>query len=286
MEGIKLVSLALPEESSLPATLYDILAGARFAAALARRNGINVLHARAHVPMAMALLATTFRARETNLRPSRLDGRGVFRFGNLDGAFAAVSAGQTIGTGGYCARGSDRCTYRTFARLVGSQEIKPAEQIQVIPCCVDFHRFADTETSTRNGSNRFEVVYAGSLVGLYLVEEMGRFFKAVKAQRPNAFLRILSVSPPEQGADALKSAGLDEGDFEILAVAPHDVPRHLSQAQLGVSFRKSAFAQIAASPTKIPEYLAVGLPVVCNSGIGDMDEFVERGGRRRRSAKF
>jgi glycosyltransferase involved in cell wall biosynthesis len=59
-------------------------------------------------------------------------------------------------------------------------------------------------------------------------------------------------------------------------VPPPDVPAYLRRASLGVSFRKSAFAQIAASPTKIPEYLAAGLPVVCNAGIGDMDELVER----------
>ena len=107
---------------------------------------------------------------------------------------------------------------------------------------------------------------------------MGRFFKAVKTQRSDAFLRILSVSPPDQGANALKRAGLDDSDFEIIAVSPDEVPQHLRQARLGVSFRKPAFAQIAASPTKIPEYLAAGLPVVCNAGVGDMDGLVAKEG--------
>jgi glycosyltransferase involved in cell wall biosynthesis len=111
---------------------------------------------------------------------------------------------------------------------------------------------------------------------LYLVEEMGRFFKALKEQRPDAFLRILSVSPPEQAAGALKRAGLSETDFQIGAVPPAEVPAHLRQARLGLSFRKRTFAQIAASPTKISEYLAVGVPIVCNAGIGDTDELVER----------
>ena len=77
------------------------------------------------------------------------------------------------------------------------------------------------------------MIYAGSLLGLYLVEEMGRFFKAVKAARPGAFLRILSVSPPNQGADALERAGVEEADFDIVAVAPAEVPRHLSRARIG-----------------------------------------------------
>ena len=160
------------------------------------------------------------------------------------------------------------------------RDLKPAEQIEVIPCCVDFERFSQigedqTEAARQTGNSNFEVVYAGSLMGLYLVEEMGRFFKAVKSQRPEAFLRILSVSPSHQGAEALKRAGLNESDFEIKAVKPEEVPAYLKRARLGISFRKAAFAQIAASPTKVPEYLAVGLPVVCNAGTGDIDELLE-----------
>src|SRR4030095_7939176 len=112
--------------------------------------------------------------------------------------------------------------------------------------------------------------------GLYLVEEMGRFFRAFKECCPDAFLRILSVSLPAQASAALKRAGLTEHDFVIEAASPAEVPVYLRHARLGISFRKPSFAQIAASPTKIPEYLAAGLPVVCNAGIGDMDELIER----------
>jgi glycosyltransferase involved in cell wall biosynthesis len=41
-----------------------------------------------------------------------------------------------------------------------------------------------------------------------------------------------------------------------------------------LSFRKPAFSQIAASPTKIAEYLAAGIPVVSNAGVGDTDHIL------------
>lgn len=276
-EGIRWFYLPYHKSPSLPATLYDIFAGARFAVNLARRDGIDVLHARAHVPMAMALLA--LRVRSFKLV---FDIRGLMAEEYLDAGiwkehslpFRLVKRLERAGI-----QRSDQIvvlTERMRAWLI-SQQLKRADQIQVIPCCVDFQRFAQTQTAPKN-SGRFEVVYAGSLIGLYLVEEMGRFFRAVKSLQPDAFLRILSVSPPEQGANALRRAGLEDKDFEILAVPPEQVPLHLRGARLGVSFRKSTFAQIAASPTKIPEYLAAGLPVICNSGIGDMDELVEQEG--------
>ncbi len=273
--GIAWSCLPYHKSPSLPATVYDIIAGARFAARMARREAINVLHARAHVPMAMALLAR----RSTNVKlifdirglmAEEYADSGVWTEGSLP--FRLVKRLERAGI-----QRADQIvvlTERMRAWLI-SKHHKREEQIQVIPCCVDFERFEETETAPES-SDRFEVVYAGSLVGLYLVEEMGRFFKAIKTVQPNAFLRILTISPPEQGAEALRRAGLNDGDFEILAVTPEEVPVHLRRARLGVSFRKSTFAQIAASPTKIPEYLAAGLPVICNSGIGDMDEFVEQ----------
>src|SRR5205085_1211364 len=57
--GIRWHRLPYHKRPTLPATAFDILAGALYAARLARREGIQVLHARSHVPMAMALLART-----------------------------------------------------------------------------------------------------------------------------------------------------------------------------------------------------------------------------------
>ena len=281
-EGINWFHLPYHKSPSVPATAYDILAGARFAVQLVRRKRINVLHARAHVPMAMALLAQRFVRVKLifdirGLMAEEYADAGVWPHDSL--RFRMVKKLERAGI-----RSADQIVVLTqrLRDWLLAHELKRAEQIEVIPCCVDFARFemmqadAQAEGARSSAANRFEVVYAGSLVGLYLVEEMGRFFKAIKSKRPEAFLRILSVSPPEQGVAALKRAGLDPGDFEIEAVPPALVPVYLRRARLGLSLRKSAFAQIAASPTKIPEYLAAGLPVVCNAGVGDMDELVER----------
>jgi glycosyltransferase involved in cell wall biosynthesis len=274
-EGISWFCLPYHKRPSIPATVFDIFSGARFALRLMRKEQVNVLHARAHVPMAMALLARgvgrfqlIFDIR--GLMAEEYADAGIWQEHSLP--FRLVKKLEDAGI-----QQADQIvvlTERMRAWLI-SQRLKRAEQIQVIPCCVDFQRFATTQSTSAN-SSRYEVVYAGSLIGLYLVEEMGRFFKAIKSLQPDAFLKILSVSAPEQGAGALRRAGLKETDFEIVAVSPEEVPLHLHQARLGVSFRKSTFAQIAASPTKIPEYLAAGLPVVCNSGVGDMDELVEQ----------
>jgi len=77
-------------------------------------------------------------------------------------------------------------------------------------------------------------------------------------------------------SEVLGRAGLSGEEFSVGPVEPSEVPRYLKRARLGLSFRKPTFSQMAASPTKIPEYLAAGLPAVSNAGIGDTDDLLER----------
>ncbi|HEY0100710.1 MAG TPA: glycosyltransferase [Pyrinomonadaceae bacterium] len=303
-DGIRWFSLPYHKSPSALVTPYDIVRGAWEAARLARRYRIDVLHARGHLPMAMALLAR----RRANVR-LLFDIRGLLAeeyeeagvWTKNSPQFRAVRAVERAGL----RRAAQLVvlTRRLRDRLV-EHKLACAERIEVIPCCVDFARFEAThtengdarradESETRaNGKNfaaeskaetlaatkagRFEVVSAGSVTGLYLLEEMGRFFLALKRHRPDAFLRILTMSSAQAATATLEGVGLRAEDFWIGAVKPAEVPAYLRRAGLGLSLRKATFSQIAASPTKIPEYLAAGLPTVCNAGIGDTDEILTR----------
>src|SRR6266850_424910 len=55
-EGLSWYCLPYHKRPSLPATLYDVARGALLAARLVRREGVQVLHARGHVPALMAAL--------------------------------------------------------------------------------------------------------------------------------------------------------------------------------------------------------------------------------------
>jgi hypothetical protein len=46
----------------------------------------------------------------------------------------------------------------------------------------------------------------------------------------------------------------------------------MAAADVGISFIKPVFSKTASSPTKVGEMLALGLPVVANAGVGDVDQ--------------
>ncbi len=280
-EGIEWNALAYHKRPSLPATLYDIAAGTIKTVMMAGREKIDVLHARTHIPMAMVLLARLFVSVKTvfdirGLLADEYVDAGIWR--KTSTIFRVVKWLERSGI-----VKADQIIVLTESMrewLIKEYSIGPTK-IEVIPCCVDFSRFAGFRKGDQPNkvpSERLEVAYAGSVTGLYMLEEMGKFFLALRKQWPETFLRILTVSPAVAAAERLRRAGLSDDDFWIGAVPPDEVPYHLKRSMLGLSFRKPAFSQIAVSPTKIPEYLAMGIPVVTNAGIGDTDRILKNDG--------
>src|SRR6266550_179543 len=216
-EGIRWSALAYHKRPSLPATLYDIATGAWAVARLVRRHRLNVVHARAHVPMAMALLA----ARATRCRLV-FDIRGLMAEEYADAGvwaeqslkFRAIKMLERAGI-----QKADQVVVLTHAMREWLREsrLTSAENIEVIPCCVDFARYAETDVETGVEADNFEVVYAGSVTGLYLLEEMAQFFSTLRQHEPRAFLRILTRSPDEATARLLR-AGLSPENFRVGAV--------------------------------------------------------------------
>jgi glycosyltransferase involved in cell wall biosynthesis len=274
-DGIRWFILPYHKRPSAPATVYDILAGARFVTKLIRKHSIDVLHARSHIPLAIVLLARAWTG-----CPLIFDIRGLMAEEYVDAGiwqedslvFRAIKRLERTGIAK--AEQIVVLTNRMRQWLV-EQRLAGTEKIEVIPCCVDFSIFERANTEPENPLRRFELIYAGSVEGLYLLEEMGHFFLALRARQPDAFFRILTRATPEYVAKVFQKLGIDANDYAVESAAPVTVPFRLRKADIGISFRKPTFSQIAASPTKIPEYLAAGIPVVCNTGIGDMDRLIE-----------
>ena len=122
-----------------------------------------------------------------------------------------------------------------------------------------------------NLEGRLTLVYSGSLDGWYLTEEMADFFATFLQQRPDVYLLWLTTGSPNRVKTLMDQRGIHNDSFSVQSVSPKDVPSYLSAADAGISFYKPGFSRLATSPTKNGEYLACGLPVILNAGIGDSD---------------
>ncbi|MFN0084192.1 MAG: glycosyltransferase [Blastocatellia bacterium] len=274
-QKIEWTPLSYHKSPSLLATLYDIAAGAGIAFRALRRGEAEILHARAHVPLVMAMLAKLLAGKGKVI----FDIRGLVADEYVD---AGIWKKSSIIYDGmkwverFGIRRADRIVVLTdrFFRWIVENFSVDASKIEVIPCCADMARYAPAPGEGE--AERFEILYAGSVTGLYLLDEMGRFFLALRSRFPGAFFRVLTTSPAREAAGRLIRQGLSEDHFAVQRADPCEIPGYLRRARVGLSFRMPAFSQIAASPTKIAEYLAAGLPVVSNAGIGDTDQILSQ----------
>ena len=79
----------------------------------------------------------------------------------------------------------------------------------------------------------------------------------------------------ERVRQLMSARGISEDHYSIRSVAPKEMPSYLAAGDVGMSFIKRCFSKLASSPTKNGEYLACGLPIVINSGIGDSDRLAD-----------
>lgn len=165
--------------------------------------------------------------------------------------------------------------------ILGEMEPEVMSRISVIPCSVDLEVFRGEMREQRIEMRRsldiaqdaLVFVYLGSVGSWYMLEEMLLFFQYVKRDRPEAHLLFISHSPPELIRDKAAELGLAGDAFTIKAAARKEIPALLRAGDIGLFFIKPCFSKQASSPTKLGEMLAMGLPIITNGGVGDLDDF-------------
>lgn len=158
-----------------------------------------------------------------------------------------------------------------------------ATPITVIPCTADFQHFdlqlAEERQAVRMeqgfGQDSLVLLYLGSLSPLYMLPEMLQFYAQVRAGVPDAWLWVLTPEPPELVQAEAARQGVPTDRIRIGFAKRAQLPRLLSAADASLCFIRPSFSKTASSPTKIGELLAMGIPVISNTGYGDIAELLQ-----------
>lgn len=283
-QGIDWHWLRYHQRPSLPATFYDVLAGFRKARSLVKRKQIEMVHARGHIPASIGVWLKVWC--DTKLL---FDLRGLmaeeyvdaehWRKGNLPYRITKSTEVEILAA----ADGIVTLTEKIWPIIREWEGLRGrTPHHEVIPCCVDLKRFQfnDEDRKRRRAElglgDQFTFVYSGSLDGWYLTEKMADFFASVVRRDAEAHLLWLTTGSHERVRELMKARNIATRNFSVLSVAAVDVPSYLAAADAGLSFIKPCLSKIASSPTKNAEYLACGLPIVINEGIGDSDALVDQ----------
>lgn len=155
--------------------------------------------------------------------------------------------------------------------------------IEVIPCCADINHFNynNVYEAQKNAyiqelglsTKDFVLLYLGSIGTWYMPEEMLHFFSVLKRKYSNAKFLIITRDEPSLIYSIAGRFDLKSEDILIRSANYPDIPSLISLADLAIFFIKPVFSKKASSPTKLAELLGMGIPVICNANVGDLDIF-------------
>jgi len=155
--------------------------------------------------------------------------------------------------------------------------------ISIIPTSTDIHHFNRLKIDKRNSkalkqdlnlSGKFILGYSGSLGTWYLFDEMMFFFSRLLRKKPKSRFLIVTRDSDEIVYKMAKKHSVSPDKFIIRNASRDEMPLYLSIMDFSVFFIKPTFSKLASSPTKTGELMAMGVPMICNTGVGDLEEII------------
>lgn len=156
--------------------------------------------------------------------------------------------------------------------------------IQVIPCCADLDKFSRENVNEAAlqklkmqmglSPNTFVLSYLGSVGTWYMPEEMLDFFKILLSKIPDARFLFITGDSPEHIQQLAKTKGVPEESILVSSARHAEVPLYLALSSWSIFFIKPVYSKKASSPTKQGEIMGMGIPHICNAGVGDVSDIV------------
>ena len=287
--GIKWEYVFYTKNPPIISTLRDVSSLKKKAVALQKELGFKIIHCRSYI----AALIGLYMKRKYAIK-FLFDMRGFWADERVDGgiwdlnnpAFKLVYNYFKKKEKAYflSADAAVSLTYNGKSEIISWDFMKNVNyEISVIPCCADLNYF-NYKNNTENldlknelgiSSDNKVICYLGSIGTWYMIDEMLDYFKIHLDTYPNTtFLWITKDNP----SDILKQSKKREIESKIVIKGSErkELPQLLSICDASIFFIKPLYSKKASSPTKMAELLGMGIPLICNTGVGDTEEIVEK----------
>lgn len=170
------------------------------------------------------------------------------------------------------------------SEILSWKGIKDQMKIEVIPCCADLHLFDPSATHNdklaelRNDlmiqEHDYVLGYIGSIGTWYMLPEMIAYFKELSKSIPSSKFVFITTEREQTILDEAIRQDVDVNNIRVTSCLHKDVPQFIALFNASIFFIKPAYSKKASSPTKQGELMAMGIPIVCNSEVGDTDRIV------------
>ena len=287
--GINWIPLNYTKNPPVFSTLFDIIKLRKAARQIHKKHYMDMVHTRPGVP---ALVGLWMKKRMgvkflNDIREFYADSRVEGKMWNIANPLYKVVYDFFKRKEREAVEKSDGIVCLTYAaeKIIKTWDAyKSGIPLSVIPCSADLDLFnpetiTDAEKKTLKqecgiSENDFVISYLGSIGGWYLIDEMMQFCKILCNKIPQTKLLFISPHRHEEIRAAANRFGISNDKVVTKKAGRQDVPKLLSLSNYSVFFIKPCYSKQSSSPTKHGEIMAMGIPLITNSGVGDVETIV------------
>ncbi len=173
------------------------------------------------------------------------------------------------------------CVSQPMADLYKNKFRLRPDKASVVPCTTVVEQAVRAQ-GNRNSvrellklSDRLVIAFYGSASVYQCLDESLTLFKQLHQRVPHLHLLALSSDVDLQKKLAKE---LPSGVFSFFSLAPQEAFHYLVSADVGLLIREPIEINRVASPVKLAEFLACGVPVLVTEGVGDYSTLVDKSG--------
>lgn len=142
----------------------------------------------------------------------------------------------------------------------------------VITTCVDLERFKNSDSS----SEKKKLGTMGTVIsGWYKLDLLFKTFKIQQEFDSNSKFKIVTRDSVKDLRRLASKYNIQHSKIEIISSDPKDIAYNISDLKAGLLYFTQGISKIGSAPTRMGEFLACGIPVIGNRGVGDMAQIIE-----------
>ena len=276
----------------LLSTVWDVLKMRRVSNKLHKKHGLSLIHCRSYIS---ALIGLSFKRKKGI--PFLFDMRGFWADERVDGGLWNLENLLYKWVYNFFKKKeldffheSDHIVSLT---KTGKNEIISwdkmsdlGSKISVIPCCVNTQKFDFNLISEKQknqlrselniDNDSYVMGYVGSIGTWYMLDEMLSFFHRNTKEKNKPIFLFVSREKPSYIFKAAADIGISMESIRVVSSMHHEVPCYMSLFSCSIFFILPAFSKKASSPTKQGELMSMGIPIICNDGVGDTADIVKK----------
>lgn len=284
-KNIEWIALNYVKNPPILSTIWDIYKLNKCIKRINTKKKIHLIHCRSYITSLVAL-----KLKKKNKIPFIFDMRGFFADERVDGKI--WNKNHFIFKRIYNYFKKKEKEFLQYANHTisltsnGKNEIlswnlKNQSPISVIPCCTDESLFKkENIKSIRKDivfdEDDFVISYVGSIGTWYMLDEMLDFFKELQNKKANSKFLFITKDDPQIILEKVNKKNIDINTIKIQSSSRDMMPTYIGASDYSIFFILPVFSKKASSPTKMGEIMNLGIPIICNSGVGDVDEIMEK----------